>query len=95
MGKPLPLRVRVFITTAISSLIPLLLAVSILHFSFIDSFEEQIANQAMDIATLAAQRQDGCLKLPFGVTWNTYWKQGWCKSNWNMERLDVRLNFTA
>ncbi|KJR48354.1 Two-component sensor histidine kinase, malate [Desulfosporosinus sp. I2] len=58
MGKPLPLRVRVFITTAISSLIPLLLAVSILHFSFIDSFEEQIANQAMDIATLAAQRHD-------------------------------------
>ncbi len=58
MGKPLPLRVRVFITTAISSLIPLILAISILHFSFIDSFEEQIANQAMDIATLASQRQD-------------------------------------
>jgi len=58
MGKPLPLRVRVFITTAISSLIPLILAMSILHFSFIDSFEEQIANQAMDIATLASQRQD-------------------------------------
>lgn len=58
MGKPLPLRVRVFITTAISSLIPLILAVSILHFSFIDSFEQQIANQAMDIATLAAQRVD-------------------------------------
>lgn len=63
MGKPLPLRVRVFITTAISGLIPLILAVSILHFSFIDSFEDQIANQAMDIATLTSQRQDvkiGC-----------------------------------
>ena len=58
MGKPLPLRVRVFITTAISSLIPLILAMSILHFSFINSFEQQIATQALDIATLAAQRED-------------------------------------
>lgn len=58
MVKPLPLRVRVFITTAVSSLIPLLLALSILHFSFVDSFEDQIAVQAMDIATLASQRID-------------------------------------
>lgn len=58
MKKDIPLRVRVFIATAISSLIPLLMAIIILHFTFINSFEKQIASQAMDIATLAADRVD-------------------------------------
>lgn len=54
MVKQVPLRIRVFITTAISSLIPLLLAITILHFSFIQSLEEQIASEALDIANLVA-----------------------------------------
>ena len=58
MRKPLPFRLRVFLATAFSSLIPLLLAVTILHFNFIHSFQEQIASQALDIANLAAGRED-------------------------------------
>ncbi|HWJ02821.1 MAG TPA: sensor histidine kinase [Verrucomicrobiae bacterium] len=58
MTKPLPLRVRVFIATAVSSLIPLLLAITILHFDFIKSLEGQIASEAMDIATLTAGERE-------------------------------------
>lgn len=58
MKSRMPLRARIFLTTAISSLIPLLLAITILHFSFIYTLEKQIANQAMDIASLAVARND-------------------------------------
>ncbi|NLI92446.1 MAG: sensor histidine kinase [Peptococcaceae bacterium] len=54
----LPLKARIFFITLISSIIPLLLALSILHYTFINSFENQIARQALDIASLAATRQD-------------------------------------
>ncbi|WP_051534215.1 ATP-binding protein [Desulfitibacter alkalitolerans] len=58
MSRYIPLRVRVFATTAISGLIPLIIAVTILHYNFINSFEEQIRSQAMDIAMLAVDRRD-------------------------------------
>lgn len=58
MNNEMPLRSRIFLITSISSLIPLLMAISILHFTFITSFEKQIASQAMDIASLAAVRSD-------------------------------------
>ncbi len=65
MKKPLPLRMRVFITTAISSLIPLLLAIGIMYFNFTNSFEEQLASQAMDIATVTAGKTK--VKLAFST----------------------------
>jgi two-component system, CitB family, sensor histidine kinase DctS len=53
-----PLRLRVFLTTFVSTLIPLALAITILHINFIHTFKEQLGNQAVDIANLAANRID-------------------------------------
>lgn len=52
-----PLRLRVFLSTFVSSMIPLLLAVIILHLIFIHTFTQQLGNQAMDIAVLAANQE--------------------------------------
>jgi sensor histidine kinase regulating citrate/malate metabolism len=57
---------RVFVATAVSGLILLIIAVTILHYNFINSFEEQIRSQAMDIAILAADRKD--VKMAYTAT---------------------------
>ena len=56
LGKPLPLRIRFFLTSVLSSLVPLLIAISIIHFNTINSIEEQIAKEAMHIASLASEQ---------------------------------------
>jgi sensor histidine kinase regulating citrate/malate metabolism len=53
-----PLRFRVFVATFICSIIPFVLAITVLHTNFLHTVRQQLGQQALDIANLTSSRED-------------------------------------